>query len=54
MKILEYFLNDLINIPEFLNNKYVQGFLSISDGPKFNSLKSDGDKIKGFTHFSDC
>ena len=54
MKILEYFLNDLINIPEFLNNKYVQGFLSISDAPKFNSLKSDGDKTKGFTHFSDC
>lgn len=41
MRILEYFLNDLLNIPEFLNSKYVQGFLSISDGPKFNSLKSD-------------
>lgn len=41
MKILQYFLNDLLNIPQFLNNKYVQGFLSISDGPKFNSLKND-------------
>ncbi len=41
MKILEYFLNDLLNIPEFLNNKYVQAFLNVSDGPKFNSIKSD-------------
>lgn len=41
MKILEYFLNDLLNIPQFLNNKYVQAFLSVSDGPKFNSIKSD-------------
>jgi hypothetical protein len=41
MKILEYFLNDLTNIPEFINNKYVQGFLSISDGPKFKNLQND-------------
>jgi len=54
MRVLEYFLNDLLNIPECLNNKYVQGFLSISDGPKFNSLKSDSEKNKGFNHFSDC
>jgi len=39
MKILEYFLNDVVNIVEFINNKYVQGFLSISDGPKFQVLK---------------
>ena len=41
MRILEFFLNDIVNIPEFLNNKYVQGFLSISDGPRFQTIKTD-------------
>ena len=30
MRILEYFLNDLVNITEFKNNKYVEGFLRIA------------------------
>lgn len=29
MRILEYFLNDLVAIAEFKNNKYVEGFLRI-------------------------
>lgn len=29
MRILTYFLNDIVKMPILLNNKYVQGFLTI-------------------------
>lgn len=45
MRILEYFLNDVANIPEFLNNRYVEGFLKITDPAKLSQLKADGDKV---------
>lgn len=35
MKILEFFLNDLVSIREILNDKFVQGFLSMTDNVKF-------------------
>lgn len=34
MRILEYFLNDIVNIPELLNNRYVEGFLRLTDPAK--------------------
>jgi len=46
MRILTYFLNDLIGIPEFRNNKMVEGFLKIRDGSTFVQMKADGDKMK--------
>jgi hypothetical protein len=39
MRILTFFLNDLSNIPEIFNNKYVEGFMSISSEQKFDELK---------------
>ena len=46
MRILTYFLNDLMNIPEFMNNKIVEGFLKLKDNAKFSQMKEDGDKMK--------
>ena len=46
MRILTFFLNDLVSIPEFLNNKIVEGFLKIKDLAKFTQMKEDGDKMK--------
>ena len=46
MRILTYFLNDLMKIPEFRNNKVVEGFLKIKDNAKFSQMKEDGDKMK--------
>lgn len=39
MKILEFFLNDLVSMRDILNDKYVQGFLSMTDNVKFETLK---------------
>lgn len=41
MRILEYFLNDVANIPEFFNNRYVEGFLRITDPGKLSQLKDE-------------
>jgi hypothetical protein len=49
MRILTYFLNDLVTIPEFLNNKIVEGFLKTKDNAKFAQMKEDGDKMKATT-----
>lgn len=46
MRILTYFLNDVVNIPEFINNKMVEGFLKIKDNAKFAQLKEEGEKFK--------
>lgn len=35
MRILTFFLNDIVKMPNFLNNKYVEGFLKISELNKF-------------------
>jgi len=32
-------LNDLVSMREILNDKFVQGFLSMTDNVKFESLK---------------
>jgi hypothetical protein len=39
MRILEYFLNDLVSMREILNDKYVEGFLNITDNISFSKLK---------------
>jgi uncharacterized circularly permuted ATP-grasp superfamily protein len=39
MKILEYFLNDLVAMREILNDKYVEGFLNVTDSASFAKLK---------------
>ena len=49
MRILTYFLNDLMVIPEFKNNKIVEGFLKIKDLTKFTQMKEDADKMKPTT-----
>jgi hypothetical protein len=41
MKILTYFLNDLVKLPEMFNSRYVEGFLSLKDNAKFESLKKE-------------
>ncbi len=46
MRILTYFLNDIVNIPEFINNRIVEGFLKLVDPAKLAQLKEEGDKIK--------
>jgi hypothetical protein len=46
MRILTYFLNDVVNIPEFLNNRIIEGFLKIKDNSKLSQLKEEGDKMK--------
>lgn len=46
MRILEYFLNDVANIPEFFNNRYVEGFLRITDPGKLSQLKDESEKVK--------
>lgn len=46
MRILTYFLNDVVNITEFVNNKYVQAFLKLTDNAKLQQLKEEGDKLK--------
>ncbi len=35
MKILSYFINDLIKIPEIVNSRYLDGFLSFKEQNKF-------------------
>jgi hypothetical protein len=44
MRILEYFLNDLMAVPEFRNNRYVEGFLRVTEPSKFAKLKEEGEK----------
>jgi hypothetical protein len=44
MRILEYFLNDLMAVPEFRNNRYVEGFLRVTEPSKFAKLKEDSEK----------
>ena len=46
MRILTFFLNDVVNIPEFSNNKFVQAFLKLTDNAKLQQLKEEGDKMK--------
>ena len=41
MKILSFFLNDCLKLPEILNSKYFEGFLSIKENAKFDSLKKE-------------
>lgn len=41
MRILEYFLNDLMAVPEFRNNRYVEGFLRVTEPSKFVKLKEE-------------
>lgn len=33
--MLTYFLNDLVKMPVMLNNRYVEGFLTIKEQDKF-------------------
>lgn len=44
MRILEYFLNDLLAVPEFRNNRFVEGFLKITEPSKFAKLKEESEK----------
>jgi hypothetical protein len=44
MRILEYFLNDLMTVPEFRNNRYVEGFLRVTEPSKFAKLKEESEK----------
>lgn len=44
MRILEYFLNDLMAVPEFRNNRYVEGFLRVTEPSKFAKLKEESEK----------
>lgn len=39
MKILEFFLNDLVSMRDILNDRFVEGFLSITDNVIFDRLK---------------
>ena len=41
MRILSSFLNDLIKMPEILNSKYFESFLSIKDPNKLEKFKSE-------------
>ena len=46
MRILEFFLNDIVNIPAFANNRFVEGFLRLKDPSKLSQLKEEGENIK--------
>ena len=46
IRILTYFLNDLMVVPEFKNNRIVEGFLKLKDAAKLTQLKEDGDKMR--------
>ena len=41
MRILTFFLNDLVRMPSIFNCRYVEGFLSIKEGGKFEQLKKE-------------
>lgn len=47
MMLLEYLLNDISNIPSIMHNRYVLGFLSVSEA-QFDELKREGSAQKGF------
>jgi hypothetical protein len=44
MRILEYFLNDLMAVAEFRNNRYVEAFLRVTEPSKFAKIKEEGEK----------
>ena len=44
MSILTFFLNDIMTIPEFRNNRVVIGFLRLTESSAFAKLKEEGDK----------
>ena len=46
MRILTFFLNDLMVVPQFKNNKVVEGFLKLKDPAKLAQMKDDADKMK--------
>ena len=44
MSILTFFLNDIMTIPEFRNNRVVIGFLRLTESSAFAKLKEEGEK----------
>ena len=48
MKILSFFLNDIVHKQELFNCKYVEAFLSVKDSEKFESIKKEGENKKSY------